>query len=98
ERLVAAKILHGPTATPHADKKQLIDDVRSALYAAKICSYAQGMNLLKVASNTYNWSLKLGEISAIWRGGGIIRAQVLDRIKPAYDPDANPPPPLIPQH
>jgi 6-phosphogluconate dehydrogenase len=63
--------------------------VRSALYASKICSYAQGMNLLKTASATYGWGLQLGAISRIWKGGCIIRAQFLDRIKQAFDRDAN---------
>jgi 6-phosphogluconate dehydrogenase len=90
ERVNASKILKGPAAAAGGvDKKQLVDDVRSALYAAKICSYAQGMNLLRTASNTYNWGLQLGAISRIWKGGCIIRAQFLDRIKKAYDRDAN---------
>ncbi|XP_019164952.1 PREDICTED: 6-phosphogluconate dehydrogenase, decarboxylating 1 [Ipomoea nil] len=67
------------------DKKQLIDDVRKALYASKICSYAQGMNLIRAKSIEQGWGLKLGELARIWKGGCIIRAIFLDRIKQAYD-------------
>jgi 6-phosphogluconate dehydrogenase len=70
------------------DKRQLIEDVRHALYAAKVCSYAQGMNLLRTASNEYRWNLQLGRIARIWKGGCIIRAQFLDRIKKSYERDA----------
>ncbi|GMH26200.1 hypothetical protein Nepgr_028043 [Nepenthes gracilis] len=67
------------------DKKMLIDDVRRALYASKICSYAQGMNLIRAKSIEKGWGLKLGELARIWKGGCIIRAIFLDRIKKAYD-------------
>lgn len=67
------------------DKKQLIDDVRQALYASKICSYAQGMNLLRAKSMEKSWNLNLGEMARIWKGGCIIRARFLDRIKQAYE-------------
>jgi 6-phosphogluconate dehydrogenase len=70
-------------------KAHLIDDVRKALYCAKACSYAQGMNLLSVASRTRGWNLPFGQIASIWRGGCIIRAQFLGRIKAAFDRDAN---------
>ncbi|VFQ67999.1 unnamed protein product [Cuscuta campestris] len=66
------------------DKKRLIDDVRQALYASKICSYAQGMNLLRAKSVEKGWGLNLGELARIWKGGCIIRAVFLDRIKKAY--------------
>jgi 6-phosphogluconate dehydrogenase len=86
ERLAAAKILEGPKPAPSfIDKKQLVDDVRHALYASKICSYAQGMSLLRTASQAYEWNLHLGRIARIWKGGCIIRAQFLGRIKEAYD-------------
>ena len=90
ERMVAAKMLQGPRPAPSfIDKKQLIDDVRHALYASKICSYAQGMNLLRVASHKHEWGLQLGRIARIWKGGCIIRAQFLGRIKEAYDRNAD---------
>ncbi|OIV94022.1 hypothetical protein TanjilG_19383 [Lupinus angustifolius] len=66
------------------DKKRLIDDVRQALYASKICSYAQGMNLLRAKSVEKGWDLNFGELARIWKGGCIIRAVFLDRIKKAY--------------
>jgi len=67
------------------DKKQLVDDVRKALYASKICSYAQGMNLLRAKSAEKGWNLNFGELARIWKGGCIIRAVFLDRIKKAYE-------------
>jgi 6-phosphogluconate dehydrogenase len=86
ERVAAGKLLKGPApGKVSVDKKQLVDDVRHALYASKICSYAQGFYLMQVASRTYEWSLKLGRIARIWKGGCIIRAQFLDRIKQAYE-------------
>ncbi|CAK9173856.1 unnamed protein product [Ilex paraguariensis] len=71
------------------DKKMLIDDVRQALYASKICSYAQGMNLLRAKSVEKGWNLNLGELARIWKGGCIIRAVFLDRIKKAYQRNPN---------
>lgn len=73
----------------NVDKKKLVDDVRKALYAAKICSYAQGMNLIRAKSIEKGWDLKLGELARIWKGGCIIRAIFLDRIKKAYDRNPN---------
>ncbi|GAY39228.1 hypothetical protein CUMW_042760 [Citrus unshiu] len=73
----------------HVDKKRLIDDVRQALYASKICSYAQGMNLLRSKSNEKGWNLNFGELARIWKGGCIIRAVFLDRIKKAYQRNPN---------
>jgi 6-phosphogluconate dehydrogenase len=91
ERVAASKILAGPKPEPAAnvDKKQLVEDVRHALYASKICSYAQGMRLLATAGKAYAWDLQLGRIARIWKGGCIIRAKFLDRIKQAYERDAN---------
>lgn len=71
------------------DKKRLIDDVRQALYASKICSYAQGMNLLRAKSDEKGWGLNFGELARIWKGGCIIRAVFLDRIKKAYQRNPN---------
>jgi 6-phosphogluconate dehydrogenase len=84
ERVAASKILSGPTSVYKGDRQQLIDAVRAALYASKICSYAQGMALLRTASAEYNYNLDLGEIARIWRAGCIIRAQLLDDITNAY--------------
>eukprot|EP01018_Ginkgo_biloba_P021458 Gb_14015 [translate_table: standard] len=90
EREAAAKIFREAGLTDvlaggTVDKKQLIEDVRKALYASKICSYAQGMNLLRAKSIEKGWGLNLGELARIWKGGCIIRAIFLDRIKRAYE-------------
>lgn len=84
--MAASAVLKGPSgAFPEVDRKQLVDDVRQALYASKICSYAQGMNLIRRASQAFEWGVDLGECARIWKGGCIIRAAFLDRIKAAYD-------------
>ncbi len=85
ERVAASKVLTGPSSRYTGDKKQFIDAIRDALYASKICSYAQGFQLMRAASDEYKWDLKYGEIAMIWRGGCIIRARFLNRIKEAYD-------------
>ena len=85
ERVEASKQLSGPALTGiDVDKQSMIDAVHDALYASKICSYAQGMNLIRKGSAEYNWNIDLGEVSRIWKGGCIIRAQFLDVIKQAY--------------
>ncbi len=88
-RVRASKLLPGPTPAVMSgvDKKQLVEDVRAALYASKACSYAQGMNLLRVASDKNGWGLDLGELARIWQAGCIIRARFLGRIKAAFDKD-----------
>lgn len=85
ERLFAAQILEGPPFQYVEDRSHLIEDLKAALYAAKICSYAQGFMLLRVASEEYGWDLKLGNIALLWRGGCIIRAQFLNKINAAYN-------------
>jgi len=84
ERAAAAKVLSGPATKFNGDRQKLIDAVRAALYASKICSYAQGMALLKTASQEYDYQLDLAEIARIWRAGCIIRAELLDDITNAY--------------
>ena len=84
ERVAASKILSGPEASYEGDRQTLIEGVRAALYASKICSYAQGMALLKKASAEYKYDLQLDEIARIWRAGCIIRAELLDDITNAY--------------
>jgi 6-phosphogluconate dehydrogenase len=79
ERVAASKVLRGPTDVPKVDRAQLIDDVRQALYAAKVCSYAQGMNLIREAAGQLKWTVDLGECARIWKGGCIIRAKVRRR-------------------
>src|SRR5437660_3847037 len=73
ERVEASKQLPGPTAKYTGGKQELIDAVHDALYASKICSYAQGMNVIRRGSDEYNWNINLGELSRIWKGGCIIR-------------------------
>ena len=84
ERVAASQVLPGPQTVFQGDRPELINAVRDALYMAKICSYAQGMALLRTASREYGYDLQNGEIAAIWRGGCIIRAQFLNRIREAY--------------
>jgi 6-phosphogluconate dehydrogenase len=84
ERVAASKIIPGPSARCKVSKKKLITAVRDALYAAKICSYAQGMSLLRLASKEYGFNLNFGELARIWKGGCIIRARLLDQIKKAF--------------
>ena len=88
ERVNASKVLPQPKVAEFTgDKQALIDAVRDALYASKIVSYAQGMELLGAASLGSHWDLNFGDIATIWRGGCIIRAKFLNRIKDAYQRD-----------
>src|SRR6266699_1881439 len=88
ERVAASKILPRPKSKKYSgDRKKLTDAVRNALYASKIVSYAQGMELLGAASKQYNWNLNFGDIATIWRGGCIIRAKFLNCIVDAYKRD-----------
>jgi 6-phosphogluconate dehydrogenase len=89
ERVAASKILPQPKARKFkGDRTRLVNAVRDALYASKIVSYAQGMELLHAASSEYKWNLNLSDIATIWRGGCIIRAKFLNRIVEAYRRDA----------
>ncbi|MGO4497095.1 NADP-dependent phosphogluconate dehydrogenase [Paenibacillus sp. 2RAB27] len=86
ERVAASKVLKGPDAPAFTgDRKAFIEAVRQALYASKICSYAQGFAQMRAASEEYKWDLKYGSIAMIFRGGCIIRARFLQNIKDAYD-------------
>jgi 6-phosphogluconate dehydrogenase len=85
ERMDAAQQLTGPSAQFSGDKQAFINKVRDALYCSKMCSYAQGMALLAAASKTYGYNLNLGECARIWKGGCIIRAGFLNKIKKAFD-------------
>lgn len=85
ERVRASKVLSGPSINFTGDKKQFIDDIRRALYASKIVSYAQGFVLMKAASEEYKWNLNYGSIALLWRGGCIIRSIFLGKIKEAFD-------------
>lgn len=87
ERVAAAKILTGPNGKYAGDATAFINKIRDALYCSKICSYAQGMALLSAASKTYHYDLNLSECARIWKGGCIIRARFLDKIKEAFKQD-----------
>ncbi|MEB2314236.1 MAG: NADP-dependent phosphogluconate dehydrogenase [Sorangiineae bacterium] len=90
ERVAASKVLPGPAlgAASGVDKQQLVADVRAALYASKCASYAQGMALIRAASELRGWGIQLGEMARIWKGGCIIRAAFLGRIQEAFARDA----------
>jgi 6-phosphogluconate dehydrogenase len=87
-RVRASKVLHGPSAKYDGDRKKFIEQVRHALYASKICSYAQGFVQLQAAAAEHKWPLNYGDCALLWRGGCIIRAVFLDRIKEAFDANA----------
>ncbi|HEY9671489.1 MAG TPA: NADP-dependent phosphogluconate dehydrogenase [Waterburya sp.] len=89
ERVAASQELTGPSGKYEGDTKEFINKIRDALYCSKICSYAQGMALLSKASKDLNYNLSLSEISRIWKGGCIIRAGFLDKIKTAYKDNEN---------
>jgi 6-phosphogluconate dehydrogenase len=86
-RQQAATLLDGPGSLPPVDRAHLIEQVRAALYASKVISYTQGLDLLRTMSDRKSWDLDLGGIASIWRGGCIIRARFLDRITEAYRSD-----------
>lgn len=86
ERVEASKVLSGPVKPEFSgDRKEFIEMVRKALFASKICSYAQGFAQMRAASDEYGWNLQYGDIAMIFRGGCIIRARFLQNIKDAYD-------------
>ena len=86
QRVAASKVLPGPTGGKvEGDPQAFIDAVRDALYASKVVAYAQGFEQMLAAAKEFGWTLHPGEIATIWRGGCIIRARFLDRIKDAYD-------------
>ncbi|MEL6385635.1 MAG: NADP-dependent phosphogluconate dehydrogenase [Cyanobacteria bacterium J06626_18] len=85
ERVAASKELSGPSKKFDGDIKATISKIRDALYCSKICSYAQGMALIGKASQTFDYGIDLGETARIWKGGCIIRARFLGKIKQAYD-------------
>ena len=86
ERVAASKILQGPAPAKFAgDRKAFLEDLRKALFAAKVVSYAQGYALMKAAAKEYGWNLNYGGIALMWRGGCIIRSVFLGKIKEAFD-------------
>jgi len=89
ERVAAAKALSGPRPVFAGDKKAFVEDIRKALFAAKIVSYAQGYTLMRAAAQTYGWNLNYGGIALMWRGGCIIRSVFLGKIKEAFEKHPN---------
>jgi len=87
ERVAASKVFNFNPSAPVADRKDFIEALRSALYAAKIISYAQGFSLIKTAGEENKWNLNLGGIALLWRGGCIIRSAFLDKISQAFSKD-----------
>jgi len=85
ERVAASRILKGPEPAYDGNREVFIEELRQALYASKICSYAQGFQLMQMAGDEYGWDLDFGGIALMWREGCIIRAQFLERIKEAFD-------------
>ncbi len=84
ERIKASQILHGPDPALSTDKTEFINDLKDALYASKIVSYAQGYSLMRSAASEYKWDLNYGGIALMWRGGCIIRSAFLGKIKEAF--------------
>jgi len=89
QRVNASKELKGPKATFKGDKAKFINDLRMALYASKIVSYAQGYQLMRAAAKEYGWNLNYGGVALMWRGGCIIRSVFLGDIKKAFDKNPN---------
>ncbi|HEY1603263.1 MAG TPA: decarboxylating NADP(+)-dependent phosphogluconate dehydrogenase [Pirellulales bacterium] len=89
QRVRASKVLPAPKTKYTGDREKFVEQVRRALYASKICSYAQGFVQMQAAAKEHDWSLNCGNIALLWRGGCIIRARFLDRIKEAFDANAH---------
>ncbi|MBR4186407.1 MAG: NADP-dependent phosphogluconate dehydrogenase, partial [Clostridia bacterium] len=87
ERTAASKILSGPAVKFEGDRAAFLEDMKRALYASKIVSYAQGYSLMRAAAKEYGWNLNYGGIALMWRGGCIIRSVFLGRIKDAFERD-----------
>ena len=87
ERVAAASIIGGPAAAAKVPaRERIVDDAEAALYASRVCAYAQGMSLIRHASRSYGWKIDLAEIARIWKAGCIIRARLLDPIREAFGP------------
>jgi 6-phosphogluconate dehydrogenase len=88
DRVAASKILKGPKGKLSGDRKAIVEDIRQALLASKIVSYAQGFMLMREAAKEYKWNLNYGGVAMMWRGGCIIRSVFLGDIKKAFDRDS----------
>jgi len=84
ERVAASTILQGPSEYPNVSKPQILEDLTSALFCSKICSYAQGLDIIKTASLEHGWNIDLAKCARMWRGGCIIRAKLLESIAAAF--------------
>jgi 6-phosphogluconate dehydrogenase len=85
--VAAARVLEGPdprAAFSGSERQQMVNDLADALYASRICAYAQGMALIRQGSERYEWRIDLAEIARIWKGGCIIRARLLDPVRHAF--------------
>lgn len=89
ERVAASKVLSGPKVTFNGDRTALLNDLRDALYAAKVISYAQGYQMMASAAKEYGWTLNYGSIAMMWREGCIIRSAFLGKIKEAFEKNPN---------
>jgi 6-phosphogluconate dehydrogenase len=89
ERAAAAKLLKGPRPAISGDRAAFVEDIRLALYASKIISYAQGYMLMRAAAREYGWNLNYGGVALMWRGGCIIRSRFLGKIKEAFVQNPN---------
>jgi 6-phosphogluconate dehydrogenase len=87
ERVAASRQLAGPAARIEGDRKAFVEELRQALYASKLVSYAQGYTLMRAAAKQHGWNLNYGGIALMWRGGCIIRSVFLGKIKEAFDED-----------
>ena len=87
QRKASAGLASGELGEKPSDATKFIEDVRRALYASKIIAYAQGFNQIQAGSDEYDWNITPGDMATIWRGGCIIRAKFLNRIKEAFDQD-----------
>jgi 6-phosphogluconate dehydrogenase len=85
ERMAASAVLSGPTPRFAGDRKAVVEDIRQALYASKMVSYAQGYTLMRAAAKERGWNLNYGGVALMWRGGCIIRSAFLGKIKEAFD-------------
>jgi 6-phosphogluconate dehydrogenase len=88
ERVRASTLLKGPDIEVPVNKAQLIDDLKAALYASKVCSYAQGLGIIKGCSDDHDWDVNLSECARLWKGGCIIRAALLQKIQDALARDS----------
>jgi 6-phosphogluconate dehydrogenase len=88
ERAAAAQVLKGPKPNFTGDRQAFVEDIRKALYASKICSYAQGFQLMRAAAAEYKWDLNYGGVAMMWRGGCIIRSAFLGEIRKAFQKDS----------